>query len=556
MRKLFDGVLHNLDLKVAALLLAVVTWYYLATAGIEERRYVRVPVAVVNLPEDVALLSADAREVEVTLRGPRGRLDVLEGLGLVAEINLEDVAVEAGQALNRTIRLGGTNIRVAGDAERSTPLPGDVRFAGTEPAVVAMTLNRMTEKELTVQVELEGTPAQGFELKHSVSPAKVRVRGPFLLLQSLSRIFTERVAVEGISRRREATVRLQREVPTPDFGAVPIFPARPTVELTLDVVEKPAEKTIERVPVRFAAVPKNLSVIQQNVAEVAVTLRGPARRLRDIDAQSLMVEIDLEGEQPPRGKPQPKSCFLLRENVRQLAERGASLSLSHDIEMLTIEPNTVTLTLDRVLTRTLPVKAVLDGKPAEDFEVSEVTVVPERVRVRGPQSVVAALKAIETLPVQVAGVTERLRRTVRLIERVHTAQFAAVPVEPSQRLVDVVVAVAERSRRKTLKALPVHVVLTTEKVGGIRVETEPRTVGPVTFVGPQSRMEAFGPDSVLAFVRLQITSVADLRPTIRNVEFHIRDPKVHLAPNSKPLTVKLDFPPLERAPEAPKPKER
>lgn len=555
MRKLLDRVLHNIDLKVAAVLLALVTWYYLATAGIEERRYPRVSVRAVNLSEDVALLSADAREVEVTLRGPRGRLDVLEGLGLVAEIDLEDVAVEAGQALNRTIRLGGANIRVAGDAERSTPLPGDVRFASAEPAVVAVTLNRMTEKELTVQAELDGTPAQGFELKHSVSPPNVRVRGPFLLLQSLNAIFTERVSVEGLQKRREVMVRLQREVPTPDFGAVAIFPARPTVELTLDVVEKPAEKTIERVPVRLAAIPRNLAVIQQRGGEVAVRLRGPAKRLRDIDAQSLVVEISLEGEPPPPREPQHKSCFLLRKNIRQLAERGASLPLGSDIELLAIEPNTVTLTLDRVLTRELPVKAVLEGKPAEDYEVSEVTVVPERVRVRGPQSVVGALKAIETLPVLAGGVTERLRRTVRLVEQVDAGKFRAVPVEPSQRLVDVVVAVAERTRRKTLEALPIHVVLTPEKVAGIRVEIEPRTIGPVAFVGPQSRMEAFGPDSVLAFVRLQITSVADLRPTIRNVEFHIRDAKVHLAPDTKPMTIKLEFPPLERAPEAPKPKE-
>jgi hypothetical protein len=196
---------------------------------------------------------------------------------------------------------------------------------------------------------------------------------------------------------------------------------------------------------------------------------------------------------------------------------------------------------------------VLKGEPAEDYEVSEVTVVPETVSLRGPYSVVGKLKAIETLPVQVTGVRERLRRTVRLVERVDAGKFRAVAVDPSQRLVDVVVAVAERSLRKTLKGLPIHVVLTAEKAAGIRVELEPRATGPVSFVGPRSRMRDFGPDSVVAFVRLQITSVADLRTTIRNVEFHIRDPKVHLAPETKPITVKLEFPPLERAPAPPKP---
>jgi len=553
MRKFFGRALHDIDLKIAAVVLAVITWYYLATEGLEERRYPRVPVRIIDLPADVALLSSDIREVGITLSGPRGRLDVLEERGLVAEINLEGVAVEVGQALNHSVRLGGANIRAVIDAQRSSPLLADVRFVGAVPPAVTMTLNRMTEKELTVQVEVDGSPAPGLDLRHTVFPQKVRVRGPFRLLQSLSTIPTEPISVEGLRERLRRTVHLQRELPTPDFGAVPIFPARPTVDVILEVAEKHEDKTIERVPVRLAALPDNLAVIQHDVDEVTVRLRGPKGRLRDIDAQSLVAEIHLEDEKPPPRAPQDKSCFLLRENIRQVAERGASLPLAHDVELLGVAPSTVQITLDRLLTRSVQVKPVLKGKPAEDYEVSEVAVVPETVSVRGPRAVVGKLQALATVPVQVAGVTERLRRTVQLVDRVDALPFRAVAVEPSQRLVDVVVAVAERTARKTLTGLPIHVVLTADKAAGIRVELEPARTGPVPFVGPQSRMKGLGPDSVVAFVRLQITSVADLRPTIRNVEFHIRDPKVHLAPDSKPITVKLEFPPLERAPAPPKP---
>jgi hypothetical protein len=89
----------------------------------------------------------------------------------------------------------------------------------------------------------------------------------------------------------------------------------------------------------------------------------------------------------------------------------------------------------------------------------------------------------------------------------------------------------------------------------IRIELERRTVGPVTFVGPRSRMEHFGAEDVTAFLPLDITGVGDLRPTIRNVEFYIRDPQVRLAPDTKPIPVKIEFPPPERAPEPPKKKE-
>ena len=120
---------------------------------------------------------------------------------------------------------------------------------------------------------------------------------------------------------------------------------------------------------------------------------------------------------------------------------------------------------------------------------------------------------------------------------------------------DVVLAVSERRLEKTLTALPVHVLVRPEVAHNIRIEIDRRTVGPVTFVGPRSRMEHFSADDVTAFVLLDITGVADLRPTIRNVEFYIRDPQVRLAADTKPIPIKIEFPPPERAPEPPAKKE-
>ncbi len=555
MRKLYERVAHDLDIKLAAVLLAVVTWYYLATAGVEPRLFPAVPVRIVNLPDDVALLSLDVREATIELKGPRGRLDVLEGRGLVVEIDLQGTTVEPGQPLNRSIRVSGSLVRVEATAGRTSPLLAAVRFLTAAPAAVTLTLTRMTARVVPVRVELAGEPAPGFEARHTVTPRSVRVRGPFLLLQTLGSIDTEPVSIAGIQKGRSVKARLRREVPTHKFGVVPIFPAQATVDVAVTVTEKPDERTVERVAVRLAALPPGVAVLGQDVTEVTVRLKGPRGRLRDLDAQSLVAEISLEGATAP-GEPEPESHFLLRENIRQVVARAASLPLGPSVELLGIEPKAVQVTLDRLDTRSLPVRAVLEGQPAEGYELGEATVVPERVTVRGPRSVVGKLEAIDTLPVLVGGVSERLRRTARLVERVSAGKFQAVAVEPSQRLVDVVVDVREHTARKTLKGLPIHVVLESDKVGGMRVELRPRVVEAVGFVGPKSRMDGFGADAVVAFVRLQIASIADLRPTIRTVEFHIRDPKVHLVPETKAVTVNIDFPPLEAPPAPPKPREK
>ncbi|HUT35127.1 MAG TPA: YbbR-like domain-containing protein [Planctomycetota bacterium] len=555
MRRFVRAIVRHLDIKVAALLLALITWYYMATAGIDERRFLGVGVRVLHTPPEIALLSQEVRAVNLVLRGPRRELDALKTPELFAVMDLRGLVLSVEKLQTRSMPLATRHIRAGRDAESAEGLPPGVVLVRAEPEAVSFTLDRVKEVVLEVEIVTEGEPAPGFTLKKSAQPSKVKVRGASGLLQGLNTIRTEPIRVDNLRERLQRRVPLQRQVVNPSYQAVPIQCEPETVEVSLDVVTTPTEKTIERVPVRLVMVPSSVAVIKEEVREVTVRLSGPLLAVSDLDAPSLVAEVSLEGAQPPARGTEVTTVFLRRENIRQLAATGASVPLAREIELLEVLPRAVPLTLDRVGTRTLPVEAVREGTPAEDWEVSQVTVVPEKVAVRGPESILKELKAVETAPVVVTGLRERLRRTVRLVESVDVGAFRGVRIEPSQPFVDVVIAVTERRVEKVLNNLPLHVLVRPEVAHNIRIEMDRRTVGPVTFVGPQSRMEHFTADDVTAFVPLDITGVADLRPTIRNVEFHVRDPQVRLAPDTKPIPVKIEFPPPERGVEPPKKKE-
>ena len=85
MRKLLRLIFGNFDLKIAAAVLAAITWYYLVTGGLIEREFESVGIQVANLPPDVAVLSIDTERLALTLKGPRADLDRLEGRGLTIE---------------------------------------------------------------------------------------------------------------------------------------------------------------------------------------------------------------------------------------------------------------------------------------------------------------------------------------------------------------------------------------------------------------------------------------------------------------------------------------
>lgn len=547
MRRLLRAIFRHLDLKVTALLLALITWYYITTAGIEERRFTGIAVSVLNPPPEVAVLSQDVRAASVVLRGPRRELEALKAPELFVVMDLRGLPLGSEEVQLLRVPLATRHLRAGRDPESAESLPPGVVLLRAEPEAISLTLDRVKEVLLDVEVVTEGEPAPGFTLKKAVSQNKVKVRGPSRLLQRLASIRTEPIRVDGLRERVQRKVALQRQVIGPEFQSVPIFPEPSSVEVTLETTATPTERTMERVPVRLTVVPSSLAVIKEEVREVTLRLSGPAPLMREIDASSLVVEVSLEGAEAPSRGTEVTTVFLRRENIRQSVPGGSPAPLPREVELLEVRPRSIPLTIDRIGTRTLPVEAVREGSPAEDFEVSQITVVPDRVAVRGPESILKELKAVETAPVVLTGLKERLRRTVRLVETVDVGPFKGVRIEPSQPFVDVVIAVTERRVEKALTGLPVHVLVRPEVAHNIRIEIDRRTVGPVTFVGPRSRMEHFTADDVTAFIPLDITGVADLRPTIRNVEFYIRDPQVRLAPDTKPIPVKIEFPPPEPA---------
>ena len=553
MRRLYQLVFRNLDLKLAGLLLAVVTWYYLATAGLDQRRFPGVAVRVLNVPENLALLSLDVQNVTLTLRGPRSELDTLSSRELFVVVDVGELALPGTLPFSPSIAVTNRHVRVGRDAATAERLRGGVSLASADPATITMTLDTLREVVLDVEVVTAGRPAPGLTLRKRAFPSRATVRGASRLLERISAIRTEPIRVDGLCERLRRRVRLRREVVSPDYGRAPINPDPPEVEVVLDVVETPAEKAVDGVPIRPVGLAKDAAILGQDAQSAAVRLRGPQRLLDALDAGNLILELDLSGAKTLGEGPKEIAIGLGRANLRQLVPTGSATAPPADLEVLEVQPQRVRLTLDRLATRSLPVKAVLEGQPAEDHEVTETRTIPEEVAVSGPESVIKTLEAIPTRPVSIAGLAERLRRTVPLALKVDVGRWQAIAVEPDRREVDVVVTVSERRATKTLKGLPIRLLVKPELLAGIRVEMEPRETGPVSFVGPQSRIAVFSEDSVGALVRLEVTSAADLRPTIRNVEFHIRDPKVRLAPGAKPIPVKLEFPAAEAPPRKPRP---
>ena len=92
----------------------------------------------------------------------------------------------------------------------------------------------------------------------------------------------------------------------------------------------------------------------------------------------------------------------------------SQLQLPSGVEILSVDPATVTIQTEQVVGKQLQVVVDTVGAPAAGFKLGEIKVIPETVVVRGPQSIVEKLRRIETFPLELKGVEAPIRKELSL----------------------------------------------------------------------------------------------------------------------------------------------
>lgn len=165
-------------------------------------------------------------------------------------------------------------------------------------------------------------------------------------------------------------------------------------------------------------------IIMNQVQDVNVRLIGSNRAIRELNPSLVTVQVDL-----PQRQEGAVTVNLSKENV--LVPQG--------LEVVSIEPNTIRVDLEREVTQRVPVIPQLVGQPAEGATVEEPEVFPNQVLVSGPASMVRDLESLSTREVRLDGRTTTFEETVTvvttnpLIQIVQpTTVSVRVPITPPQ----------------------------------------------------------------------------------------------------------------------------
>jgi len=149
------------------------------------------------------------------------------------------------------------------------------------------------------------------------------------------------------------------------------------------------------VPVFYSNVPAPLELTGDQMDTVNVQVRGDANVVADLTEGRLQVLVDLGAA---------------RTGTNIIPLRVDNVSAPSGVEVVMIDPGTVTVTLERTGQIEVPVRPSVEGLPAAGYDVGEVKVEPALVTVAGPESrlknPISVITERVTLDGRTASVTE------------------------------------------------------------------------------------------------------------------------------------------------------
>lgn len=140
-------------------------------------------------------------------------------------------------------------------------------------------------------------------------------------------------------------------------------------------------------------------VVMGPLPRIEARVKGPVALVKRLKESPLRCEIPLES---------PQTGMI---PIRIASEH---IRVPKAIHVVEINPASFFVRIDRLSEKQVPVEPDLLHEPASGYEIGRVTTSPTRVRLAGPAGTLAKITAIETTPIDLAGLTETAHKKTAL----------------------------------------------------------------------------------------------------------------------------------------------
>jgi YbbR domain-containing protein len=188
------------------------------------------------------------------------------------------------------------------------------------------------------------------------------------------------------------------------------------IGLWYSIAHDPVAEIAINVPIELHNVPDNLVVSSEVIPQAQIRVRGPARVIRQLQAEEIHPVIDLAGVVPG-------------EKTFDLTTR--QIHLPSEAEVVQVVPSHLRISFDHSLRKEVEIKPRVTGSFASGYRIVGAQVEPSQVEIVGPEQRVKLIENAITDPVDATGVMGRASFTTNVYipdPLVHLVKSAPVRV--------------------------------------------------------------------------------------------------------------------------------
>lgn len=153
------------------------------------------------------------------------------------------------------------------------------------------------------------------------------------------------------------------------------------------------------IPVEISGIPSELTVTGFHLKGIDVRVRGPKSALESLAKLKLKYLLDLSGASAG-----VKTIYFDRNRI----------ALPKRVTIIKINPELLTIRIEKEIKKEIPVIISLSGKPASGFIVAGAVAKPLSALLRGPQNILGSMEKVLTKPIDIKGMSESFKKEIAL----------------------------------------------------------------------------------------------------------------------------------------------
>jgi len=204
--------------------------------------------------------------------------------------------------------------------------------------------------------------------------------------------------------------------------------------------------------------PPGWIVIDQSEATVDVAFLGSRDDLRDLSREFIKATVDVRDHD--------------QNGAFQVSLGPANINAPGSARIDFIRPTTLTIRLDREITKQVPVKVETQNLLPDGYEIKQMVITPAMVELSGPAQRLAELESVNTIPVDLDGRIRSMNK--RKLVLVPNSRMTGVELHPASVTLDL--TIIERSISEQFDDLPIHPLLPAGQELLVEVDPEVATL--------------------------------------------------------------------------------